>query len=62
MLGDTDPLGGPDATLRIGCVAELALRQVQPFVGAPYASARHLEATSFAACAGGAEATRATSS
>ncbi len=43
MLGDTDPLGGPDPTLRIGCVAELALQQVQSFVGALYASDPHLE-------------------
>ena len=43
MLGDTDPLRGPDATLRIGCVAELALQQVQSFVGALYASDPHLE-------------------
>src|ERR1044072_1669982 len=32
-----------DATLRIGCVAELALQQVQSFVGALYASDPHLE-------------------
>ena len=44
MLGDTDPLRGPDATLRIGCVAELALQRVQSFVGALYASAPRLEA------------------
>jgi hypothetical protein len=43
VLGDTDPLCGPDATLRIGCVAELALQQVQSFVGALYASNPHLE-------------------
>ena len=43
MLGDPDPLGGPDPTLRIGCVAELALQQVQSFVGALYASDPHLE-------------------
>jgi hypothetical protein len=40
---DTDPLRGPDATLRIGCVAELALQQVQSFVGALYAFDPHLE-------------------
>jgi hypothetical protein len=44
VLGDTDPLRGPDATLRIGCVAELALQRVQSFVGALYASAPRLEA------------------
>jgi hypothetical protein len=44
VVGDTSPLRGPDATLRIGCVAELALQQVQSFVGALYASAPHLEA------------------
>lgn len=44
MLGDTDPLRGSDATLRIGCVAELALQRVQSFVGALYASAPRLEA------------------
>ena len=44
MVGDTSPLRGPDATVRIGCVAELALQQVQSFVGALYASAPHLEA------------------
>jgi LysR substrate binding domain len=43
VLGDTDPLCGPDATLRVGCVAELALQQVQSFVGALYASNPHLE-------------------
>ena len=43
MLGDTDPLGGPGGTLRIGCVAELALQQVQSFLGALYASDPHLE-------------------
>lgn len=43
MLGDTDPIGSPDAKLRIGCVAELALQQVQSFVGALYASDPHLE-------------------
>jgi len=43
VLGDTDPFCGPDATLRIGCVAELALQQVQSFVGALYASNPHLE-------------------
>ena len=32
------PFRGPDATLRIGCVAEVALQQVQSFVGALYAS------------------------
>jgi hypothetical protein len=44
VLGDTDPHRGPDATLRIGCVAELALQRVQSFVGALYASAPRLEA------------------
>jgi hypothetical protein len=44
VLGDTDPLRGSDATLRIGCVAELALQRVQSFVGALYASAPRLEA------------------
>jgi hypothetical protein len=44
VLGDTDPLRGPEATLRIGCVAELALQRVQSFVGALYASAPRLEA------------------
>jgi hypothetical protein len=44
VLGDTDPLRGPDATLRIGCVAELKLQRVQSFVGALYASAPRLEA------------------
>ncbi len=44
MLGDTDPLRGPDATLRIGCVAELALQRVQSFVGALYAASPRLEA------------------
>jgi DNA-binding transcriptional LysR family regulator len=43
VLGDTDPVRGPEATLRIGCVAELALQQVQSFVGALYASHPHLE-------------------
>jgi hypothetical protein len=43
VVGDTSPLRGPDATLRIGCVAELALQQVQSFVGALYASDPHLE-------------------
>jgi DNA-binding transcriptional LysR family regulator len=43
VFGDTDPLRGPDATLRIGCVAELALQQVQSFVGALYASEPHLD-------------------
>jgi len=44
VLGDTDPLRGPEATLRIGCVAELALQRVQSFLGALYASAPRLEA------------------
>jgi hypothetical protein len=43
VLGDTDPIGSPGAKLRIGCVAELALQQVQSFVGALYASDPHLE-------------------
>jgi hypothetical protein len=43
VLGDTDPLHGPDGTLRIGCAAELALQQVQSFVGALYAFDPHLE-------------------
>jgi hypothetical protein len=43
VLGDTDPLGSPGATLRIGCIPELALQQVQSFVGALYASDPHLE-------------------
>jgi hypothetical protein len=40
---DTDPRSSPDATLRIGCIADLALQQVQSFVGALYASDPHLE-------------------
>lgn len=43
MPGDTGPRNGPDATLRIGYVAELALQQVQSFVGALYAFDPHLE-------------------
>jgi hypothetical protein len=44
VLGDTGPLRGPDATLRIGCIAEVALQRVQSFMGALYASDPHLEA------------------
>ena len=43
VLGDSDPLHGPGGTLRIGCVAELALQRVQSFVGALYAFDPHLE-------------------
>jgi hypothetical protein len=43
VVCDASPLRGLDATLRIGCVAELALQQVQSFVGALYASNPHLE-------------------
>ena len=43
MLGDTDTIGSPGPKLRIGCVAELALQQVQSFVGALYASDPRLE-------------------
>jgi hypothetical protein len=40
---DTDPRSSPDATLRIGCIAGLALQQVQSFVGALYRFDPHLE-------------------
>ncbi len=43
VLGDTDPLHGPGGTLRIGCIAELALQRVQSLVGALYAFDPHLE-------------------
>jgi hypothetical protein len=43
VLSDTDPFGGTDAKLRIGCIAGLALQQVQSFVGALYAFDPHLE-------------------
>jgi DNA-binding transcriptional LysR family regulator len=42
MPPDSDPLRSPDATLRVGCLAELALQQVQSFVGALYAADPHL--------------------
>ena len=43
VLSDTDPFGGTDAKLRIGCIAGLALQQVQSFVGALYRFDPHLE-------------------
>jgi hypothetical protein len=43
VVGHSSPRRGPDATLRVGCVAELALQQVQSFVGALYASDPHIE-------------------
>jgi LysR substrate binding domain len=43
VLSDTDPFGGTDTKLRIGCIAGLALQQVQSFVGALYRFDPHLE-------------------
>jgi hypothetical protein len=43
VLADSDPIGSPGATLRIGCIPELALQQVQSFLGALYACDPHLQ-------------------
>ena len=43
VLSDSDTFGGTDAKLRIGCIAWLALQQVQSFVGALYRFDPHLE-------------------
>jgi hypothetical protein len=43
MPSDTDPLRRPDAALRVGCLAELALQRAQFFVDAMYAADSHLK-------------------
>jgi signal transduction protein with GAF and PtsI domain len=43
VVCDASHLRGLHATLRIGCVAELALQQVQSFMDALYASDPYLE-------------------